>query len=93
MAKIDLQKEVVQRVKNAVHSLKKELETAGVDVSSVSVNETADGVMVRVEKPVRKSRKGPIKVDSVNDLPEIGLDEDGAAVFLDSEDDGTTGDE
>jgi len=93
MAKIDLQKEVVQRVINAVHSLKKELETAGVDVSPVTVNETADGITVAVSKPGRKSGWGPIKVDSVNDLPEIGLDEDGAAVFLDSEDDEPTGDE
>mgnify|MGYP005634380685 CR=1 FL=1 len=90
MAKITV-KQVQQRVTNAVHGLCKELETAGVDVSAVVVEETADGITVRVEK-TRKMSRGPAKVESVDDLPEIGLDADGAAVFLENEDDGSTGD-
>lgn len=69
--RIDLQKEVVRRVQNAVHSLKKELETAGVDVSAVVVEETADGINVRVEKPVRKSvRKAAVETPPPSPLPD-----------------------
>lgn len=66
MAQFDLQEAVVQRVQNAVHSLKKELGTAGVDTSAVVIEETTDGITVTVDKPARKS---PRKADEARLVP------------------------
>lgn len=55
----DLRAQVSKRVKNAVRSL---LLENGLDSSAVEIEETADGLMVRVMAQA-KSRKGKGKID------------------------------
>ena len=95
MAEIDLLFEVRRRVRNGVHSLCKELETAGIELS-VSINEDMpDGITVTVAKsclPIDLAEELPALVVN-NELPRPHRGKHPYKPLAESEGDGSTGDE